>query len=231
VLLLVAVAIEGAALAAPAEEPIPPTFQSCFGEDPLEPKGTGVSVPPARVPEATRAFASARSYRACFSYISLFQGASWGQLEYVEPDRRRWRVRYRGRKDSDPTGALEVVQIGADSWLRTDGGWKHLPTGKLQDAVPSPAWLPDPAELLKGFFEGSPTPGFADLGSASSRAGACEVWLKTGHPAGPSFKESLCVGSKDALPHRIASGGPAIEAYLQVELYDYSAPIEIRPPQ
>jgi hypothetical protein len=130
-----------------------------------------------------------------------------------------------------PVRRLEVVGVGADA-ARADGSWTRLPAGgKLQDAIPSSAWLPDPAELLKGFFEGSPAPSFAALGSAPAKAGACEVWAKAAPPHGPSLKETVCVGSKDGLPHRIGAGGPAIEAYLQVELYDYAAPLEIHAPE
>jgi hypothetical protein len=217
---------------APPDEPIPSSFKGCFDGGPLEGAARGAPVRAEEIESARRAFASARSFRACFSYISLFHGASWGALEYAGPARQRWRLRYRGRRDSDPVGTLEVVRIGADTWLQGEGGWTRLPEGRpLKDAVPSAAWLPEPAELVKGLFGESATPSFTGTGSAMARAGACQPWLKQARTEGLSMREAVCVGSRDRLPYRINAGGPRVEAYLQLEVYDYGAPVDIRAPQ
>jgi hypothetical protein len=211
-------------------EPLPETFRSCFAGDDGARTAPGGAVPAGRLQEVGRAFSSARSYRACFSSISLFQGAAWGIVEFQGPDRLRWRVRYRGRQDSDPVGELEAIRVGAESWLRIDGKWKPLPAGrKLADAVPSPAWLPHPEEMSSALFEAGSR--FRVVGSAQAKAGTCEVWEKTRPSVGPSVSERVCVGARDRRLHRVNAGGPGIEAYWQLELFDYDAPVAIGPPK
>ena len=225
------VALMAGAAQAPLDEPIPSSFKGCFDGDAMAGAARGAPVPAKEIEDARRAFASARSFRACFSYISLFNGASWGALDYAGPERLRWRLHYRGRRDSDPLGTLEVVRIGADTWLQSEGRWTRRP-GKqpLKDAVPSAAWLPEPAELVKGLFGESAIPSFTSTASVTARAGPCQLWLKQARAEGPSMREVVCVGSHDRLPYRINAGGPGVEAYLQLEVYDYGAPIEIRAP-
>lgn len=225
-----ALAIVGASPAA-ADEPIPTTFQSCFDGDSMPSAGPGRPLRDGQAQAVPRALAAIRGYRACFSHISLFQGGAWGRYEFAAPDRRRWRMRQRGVRETDKTRDLEVVQIGGDTWFREGGGaWSSLAAGRKREDLAAPGgWLPDPTELVNGFVERAGR--LAVAGSGSARAGSCEVWLIRPDGSGPALDEAICVGSNDGLPYRVRAGGPAVEAYLQVELYDFAAPVEIRAPQ
>jgi hypothetical protein len=222
------VPIAWAAVAA-AQEPPPESFRSCFDASPMADAAPGRPPNRSLVEAARDAFASAASYRACLSFISLAGGENWGTYEYLKPDRRRWRIRHREGRADAPVTSLEVVQVGADRWIAGEGGWSKVAAGRtLQDAVPPGAWIPDPSEIVSPLLDGRS--GLRMGAPLTVRGGPCEVWSVAPRPPGPSISQALCVGTRDQRPYRVASGGPAVEAYLQIEIYDYDAPLEIGAP-
>jgi hypothetical protein len=190
-------------------------------------------VPRAELQKARAAFAAARGLRACASYIALTQDMQWGVFEYAAPDRRRWHMR-RGRDapGAPPANVLEVVQVGAEAWLRRDDGpWSQVEAGRTpKDAVGKGDWLPDPNEILGMFFDKDPKLMRSGAAEASARTGASELWSLP-PPHGIWFYQTLYVGPRDRRPYRVAYGGPGSESYTQLEIYDYDAPVAIEPPR
>jgi hypothetical protein len=221
-------ALSWAALGSAEEAPLG-DFKTCFDASADQAGASGPEVPRAEIEKARAAIATARGFRACVSLVSLFQGAKWGTFEYAAPDRRRWRMRRKGRGLDAPVIEVEAVQVGAQAWLRRDGRWSRLAAGrKLQDAAGKEAWLPDPTQILPLFLDSSP--GLVKVGSATARSATCDLWSKVARD-GPALNETLYVDTRDRRPYRVASGGPGIEAYLQLEIYDYDALVEIQPPR
>jgi hypothetical protein len=199
----------------------------CFNGSEMEPRGgPRGSLSAEEAASIQQAFDGVAGYRACVSYASLFNGFARGTIEFSAPDRIHWTVRHRPRQGAAVT--LEAVRIGADTWYRTGAEWQRLPSGKkLAEAVPKVFIPAEPAELVRSFLEGRSK--LVRSGEARGRAGSCVVWDNPAAPGG--IRDAFCFGANDHLPHRYSGGGPAIEAYLQLELYDFGAKLEIRPPQ
>ena len=200
---------------------------SCFAGSEMEPSGGArASLSAAEAAAIRKAVDGVASYKACVSYASLFHGFARGTIEFVRPDRLRFSVRHRPHRGTPVT--LEAVRIGPDTWYRTAEKWQRLPDGQeLSQAVPK-AFIPrEPLELARGFLEDAAR--LVHLGDARARSGGCAVWDNPGAPGG--IRDAFCFGSGDHLPYRYSGGGPPVEAYLQLELYDFGAPLEILPPR
>jgi hypothetical protein len=199
----------------------------CVSGEEMETRGGPRSaVKPAEARAVAAAFAGVASYRACVSMASLWSGMSRGLLEFERPDRWRWK----GRRQPHQGAAIsmELIRIGAQSWYRTGSVWESLPPGReLVDALGGAFLPPVPPELLEAFLK---EPGkLTKTGRSAGRVGPCDVWEKRGAPGG--LRSDFCIGLTDHLPYRHAAGGPAVEAYLQVEFYDFGHPVDIQPPR
>lgn len=217
----VALLLLAAATARAQEDP------PCFSGEEMETRGgTRSAVKPAEARAVAAAFARVASYRACVSMASLWSGISRGLLELERPDRWRWKGRRQPHQGT--ATVVEVIRIGAQSWYRSGSVWESLPPGReLSDALPGAFLPPVPQELLGAFLE---EPGkLTKTGRSAGRVGPCDVWEKRGVPGG--LRSDFCIGLADHLPHLHAAGGPAIEAYLQVEFYDFGQPVDVQPPR
>ena len=198
----------------------------CFDGGEME-KGSARKGPlsPGDAAAMRKALEGVTSYRACVSFASLFQGFARGTVEHAPPDRTRTTIRHRRRHGTPVT--LEVVRIGADTWYRTGTRWERLPAGeKLADAVTGVFMPTEPIEMARSFL--AERTNLVRGGESKGRAGPCVVWDNPKAPGG--VKDAFCFGSTDHLPYRYSGGGPSIEAYLQLELYDFGAKLDIRPP-
>jgi hypothetical protein len=199
----------------------------CFDGSELERRtGPQAAPSPEEAASVLKALDGVASYRACVSYASLFHGFARATVEFTRPNLTRIQVRHRPHRGE--AGTLEAVTIGGDTWYRTGPRWERLPAGqKLADAVPKVFLPPEPIEMVRSFI--AERAQLVRTGESRGRAGPCAVWDNPKAPGG--VKDVFCFGLADHLPYRYSGGGPTIEAYLQLELYDFGVKLEIRSPQ
>jgi hypothetical protein len=204
-------------------------ISSCFSGAEMENFDSAPTpVTPGEAQAVAGAFAKVTSYRACISMASLFSGSSRGLLEVQGPDRWHWQSTRQPRRG--PAVSVEAVRIGTQTWFRSGSGsaWKSLASGReLSDAAPGAALPPTPRKLLDGFLKD--VSALVKVGGARSRSGPCVTWEQPTAPGG--IRQAFCFGPKDHLPYRHAAGGPVVEAYLQIEFYDFGQPVAVEPPR
>jgi hypothetical protein len=173
------------------------------------PRGSGQSAAEAGldVPGMVAAFADVRSFRAEMTSGEGDEELN-GSMEAVLPD--RFHITLEGDAGQED---FDMISIGDDTYLRSEGGWEKLPIGEGSVGFSQTTFneltdqLSDPGTTV--------TRG----ATATVRGEACQEW----DVVVEGEQKTLCVGD-DNLVHRMNENG------LTVEVFDYNADIEIVAP-
>ena len=170
------------------------------------PASGGRAVDEESVKRMAAAWAAAKSYRI------KVEGAEGGQtitmqMEFVRPDREHISM------SMGDLGAIEVIRIGSDSYLKQGPG----PWTKVPGQAAAPVGV-DPQSMVNSFNEDVKKGNVVTKGGLGLVDGApCQEW---------NFKEgSICLGS-DSLPRQMK----AKDGTMTMTFSDWNGNITISPP-